>query len=197
MRTAARPVRRTGMASRMATWPFSTANSSWWASPSARAACGGGGVEGRRARRHPSSSSGRTSWAPRRAPLPCACGRKSPARPGAPVRLLTACMWPEPQSPGPEAERQPLDHEAEAGRLGRALGLAQDARRGAGPGAGHGAGGGLELRGRVLRPGLAGFLLEKRKHLRHLRRRGRPGGGGWPGRSPPGRGRARHGRRRG
>ena len=70
---------------------------------------------------------------------------------------------------GAEAEREALDDEAEAGVGRRALGLAQDARRGAGPGAGHGAGGGLELGGGVGGPGLAGLLLENFQHISGLR----------------------------
>ena len=61
-----------------------------------------------------------------------------------------------------EADGEALDDQAEAGVLGGAAGLAQDARRAGVPGAGHGAGGGLELLGRVLRPGLAGLVLEQR-----------------------------------
>ena len=61
------------------------------------------------------------------------------------MRLSTSCTWPLPLTPGPSAERQLLHDEPEAGVLRRALGLAQDARRGGVPGAGHGAGRGLEL----------------------------------------------------
>ena len=101
MRTAARPVRRTGTASRIDDLAVFHREFKLIARRRARGRAASAAASSAASAARPSSSSGRTSWAPRRAPLPWACGRKSPARPGAPVRLLTGCMWPEPQTPGP------------------------------------------------------------------------------------------------
>ena len=65
-----------------------------------------------------------------RAERPGRAGR-SAGELGAPVRLETSCSVAGAAGAGAEAEREALDDEAEAGVLGRALGLAQDARRGA------------------------------------------------------------------
>ena len=104
----------------------------------------------------------------RRCPAPRAGSRRRP--PARRYGRRRAAGAPTPLAPGPDAERQPLHDQAEAGALRRALGLAQDARRGGVPRPGHGAGRGLELLGRVLRPGLAGLRLEERQHVVELAR---------------------------
>ena len=61
----------------------------------------GRGVAARRAPRGRRPRAAAASGAPRRGALPGVCGRKSPASSGAPVRLLTSWMRPEPLRPGP------------------------------------------------------------------------------------------------